>query len=204
MTNHERWVVYPLLFMTLGIVMRDKVWPQQQFQAQSVAAERVSAYREMSTHRIRCNRLDVGQLNCQSLAVTGPKGAGRIRLGLAPGGGGRLVLSGGDGKAMVVAGPDETGRGGSLEILDSEGAPQVQLLSTPSGGIVTTVRQDRKIWLVFGHQRSNYGVFAQAPELGRGALLTLPWRLQTNPDPGRPTEESPEKPAEEPEKPDDS
>jgi hypothetical protein len=38
MTSRERWIVYPLLFLTLGIAMRDKVIPPQHFVAQAVTA----------------------------------------------------------------------------------------------------------------------------------------------------------------------
>ena len=51
MSSRERWIVYPLLFLTFGIVMRDKIVPQAQFQSAEIAAG-----------RIRCGQLKVDQV----------------------------------------------------------------------------------------------------------------------------------------------
>ncbi|HEV2971578.1 MAG TPA: hypothetical protein VGY55_16500 [Pirellulales bacterium] len=36
MSDRERWIVYPLLFMTLGMTFRDKIIPPKQLWARSV------------------------------------------------------------------------------------------------------------------------------------------------------------------------
>ena len=47
MTTRERWILYPLLFLTLGIAMRDKVIPA-----------RLKAW-EITANSVSCGRLDV-------------------------------------------------------------------------------------------------------------------------------------------------
>jgi hypothetical protein len=67
MSTRERWIVYPLLFMTLGIAMRDKVVPPAQlgnFRLQFEAGE------------ISCDRLQ-----CHTLLVNGPNGQPVVAAG---------------------------------------------------------------------------------------------------------------------------
>jgi hypothetical protein len=54
MSTRERWIVYPLLFLTLGIVMRDKVC--------EIARPTVHAREdELVAGTIRCGRLEIAQ-----------------------------------------------------------------------------------------------------------------------------------------------
>ena len=57
MSTRERWIVYPLLFLTLGIVMRDKIRAPGPFQANEVTAG-----------QIHCGQLQVDQW-LQGIAV---------------------------------------------------------------------------------------------------------------------------------------
>ncbi len=195
MSTRERWILYPLLFLTLGTVMRDKFFGQKHFRAinvtaPQVTADNINAYREITAPVIRCGQLEVGKLQCRRVFVTGPKGAEGVRIGVVPGRGGRLELCGTDEKPRVVAGVDRTGHFGTIETYDDQGAPQVKLLSTRAGGTVTTVRRDQKIWLVLGYAGPYYGVFAESPELGRGVALTLPWRFAPRPAGRSPPEDN--------------
>jgi len=176
MTNHERWIIYPLLFLTLGIAMRDKVIPPR------------ATARRLEADLVRCNRLEAGQARFQAVSVARPGGAEAVRLGALPGRGGRLEVRSAEGKTVVLAGTDRTGKSGMVETLDADGTPQVQLLSTPSGGVVTTVRHYKKLWLVTGHTGDSFGVFAGVPKLGRPLPLTWPWRFEMKPVPAAPTE----------------
>ena len=185
MSTRERWVVYPLLFLTLGTVMRDKFVPQGRFGAMEVAAQDITA------HTIHCARLDVTKIDCREMAVSGPRGRQRVHIGSAPGGGGRLVVLGKGGEPAVVAGVDATGSAGSVQILNAAGEAEVQLGSTRAGGAVTTVRRDKKVWLVLGYEGPYDGVFAESPELGHAMSLTLPWRFPAPPAPENPAPESP-------------
>ena len=180
MSGRERWIVYPLLFLTLGIALRGKLWPQKEFDA-----GKITAYQEITARKIRCSQLEVGRAECGQLTVTQPDGNDAVRIGAVPGRGGWLEFCGTDGQKVAVAGADATGKAGVVETLGADGFPEVQLRSTRTGGVVTTVRKDRKIWLVMGYQGQHYGGFAVSPEMGRGMLLTLPWRFDSTPPPRR-------------------
>jgi len=113
MSTRERWIVYPLLFLTLGIVMRDKVMPLARFQASEVAAG-----------RIRCNQLQVDQVvSAGGLVVQG------IQCG-------ELLVGGPNGRPTVLVGTDAKTKGGVIETLSPAGAPLVVLQPTDSGGVV--------------------------------------------------------------------
>ena len=143
MSTRERWIVYPLLLLTLGIVIRDKILPQGHFQANEVAAG-----------RIHCGQLQVDQI-VEGIAVRNLRGgeefaAGKIHCtqlqvdrvitagGLAARGiqCGELVITGQDGRPTVVAGTDPKTKGGLITTLSPAGAPLVLLQPTDSGGVV--------------------------------------------------------------------
>lgn len=185
MSTRERWILYPLLFLTLGTVMRDKFFAQRHFRAVDVSTSEIVA------HTVHCAELEAARIKCREVAVGGPEGAEQVRMGTAPGGGGRLVLSGKAGEPAVVAGVDDDGHSGSVQTFNSEGAVEVQLASTRAGGTVTTIRRDQKVYLVLGYQGPYYGVFAQSPELARGMPLTPPWRFPPPAAPRRPLQQPP-------------
>jgi hypothetical protein len=171
MSTRERWVVYPLLFLTLGIALRDKVVPRNTLRVREVVCE-----------RLVCNRSE-----CRTLLVNGPKD-----------------------RPVVIAGTDVNTRAGTIETFTENGVPQVRLLSTDTGGMVTTIGHAGKVILVMGHTGQNFGVFAQVPELGPPIPLTLPWRFEAKPShpqppkepaaPGQTPDKSPPQKAQEPEK----
>ena len=91
MSTRERWIVYPLLFMTLGIAMRDKVVPpnhlgnlDMQFEAGAITTPQVQCS-ELRVGRVVCERLESeqvqsGQSECQYLVGQGSEqSAGRGR-----------------------------------------------------------------------------------------------------------------------------
>ncbi|MEE8450452.1 MAG: hypothetical protein V3R99_01015 [Thermoguttaceae bacterium] len=151
MTSRERWVVYPLLFLTLGMTMRDKVWPQRHFMANDM-----TAFGEITAGKITCNQLEVGQAECRLMTLTGRNGRDAIRLGAAPNGTGRLELLATDGSVLVTLGGEE------------------------AGGVVAAIGRDQDIQLVLGHYDDQYGVFAQSAKVGRRVPLTLPWQFETS------------------------
>jgi hypothetical protein len=55
MSTRERWIVYPLLFLTLGIAMRDQFLPTKRFGAVNLKAAEITA------QTIHCNNLEVMQ-----------------------------------------------------------------------------------------------------------------------------------------------
>ncbi len=55
MSTRERWIVYPLLFLTLGIAMRNQFLPTKRFGAMDLKAADITA------QTIHCNNLEVMQ-----------------------------------------------------------------------------------------------------------------------------------------------
>ena len=137
---------------------------------------------ELVADEIRCNKLKVGRVE-GPLIVTGKDGTEAVRMGVVPNGGGRLEICNSDGKTVVAAAVGPSGRSGVIETLDADGTPQVQLLSTPSGGAVTTLRHDKKLWVVMGHTGPNFGLFAGVPKLGQPFPITPLWRVEMKPSP---------------------
>jgi hypothetical protein len=172
MSTRERWIVYPLLFMTLGIAMRDKVLPSSQ------------DVLDLSAGEIRCDRLlanhvDGGNLKCGVLAVAGSDGRECIRMGVAPNRTGRLELCGNQGNVVAVLRADDQGKAGVLETFTAEGTPLVQLRSTEGGGVVWTIDREKRVLLVVGHYKDDFGIFAEVP--GKRIPLTVPIRRTERP-----------------------
>ena len=161
MTNRERWVVYPLLFLTLGIAMRDKVAPPSpRFMRPGVNALNV-----------RCVHLE-----CQDLTVAGPNGEKLIRMGVTPNQAGQMEIYGSDHTMVMVAGADITGRSGRVQTLAADTAPQVSLHSTDRGGQVALFDRDDKTRVVLGYDAVGPGTFLIAPEEKEGvSRYTYRW-----------------------------
>ena len=84
MTNRERWIVYPLLFMTLGIALRDKIIPPAQLGHLGLQFQAG----EVTTHQIRCNTLFIDGPNGKPVVIAGTDantGAGTIKTLAASG-----------------------------------------------------------------------------------------------------------------------
>ena len=113
MSTRERWIVYPLLFLTLGIVMRDKFVPAARFEANELAAERIHCNQLRVDQVASAGGLAVQTIQCSELAVAGPNG-----------------------RPTVILVTDPKNKGGAIETLSATGAPLVRLLPTDSGGVV--------------------------------------------------------------------
>lgn len=142
MSTRERWVVYPLLFLTLGIALRDKIVPPSHFQAEEVTANKLHC------GQLQVAQLQVGQVVCRELLVNGPKG-----------------------QPVVVAGTNVITQDGLVETFSASGTPLVRFQSTEGGGLVTTVGRGNQV-VAMGFLDQNFGVFAQLPELGLTIPLT--------------------------------
>ena len=153
MTTRERWIVYPLLFLTLGIALRDKIVPPTHLRCSELVCDRVvSQQSECST--LVCDRMESKQTECRTLVVRGPNG-----------------------RPVVVAGADNKTHAGTLETFTAAGVPQINLFSNGGSGMVSAVSEEGKV-VVVGHVGQNMGVFAQIPAIGQMIPLTLPLRLE--------------------------
>lgn len=133
MSTRERWIVYPLLFLALGLALRDKVLPRTRpLRAATVEVDRLVVHELLAATAV-----DALRVQCRGLAVTAP-----------------------------------------------DGRPQVQLLTTPRGGMVRAIDRDGRLLLTLGHLEATSGVTAMRPE-GEPLLLTPRLRLPGGaPDPG--------------------
>ncbi len=149
MSTRERWIVYPLLFLTLGIALRDKILPPARLGGPRTRIEAS----EILVRQIHCLEMDGGQIVCAALVVPGPQG--------------RPVVAVGNG----------TGRG-VVETYTASGAPLVRLDASEAGGVLKTfgyVGKDIRELLV-GHAGRDFGLFANLPALNQRLRAVLSWQ----------------------------
>jgi hypothetical protein len=79
MSNRERWIVYPLLFMSLGMSLTNGLDRQEKSALQERAPD-------------KHGNVEVGALRCKSLEIIAPDGAPRWALGTTAAGEGSLDL----------------------------------------------------------------------------------------------------------------
>jgi len=193
MTTRERWIVYPLLFMTLGIALRDKLLPASAVVAKKIRCTELQARKvqcgAVTARTLGCMRVTSGRVQCGLLSISESDGIARIRMGVTANRTGRLDLCFQDGSVAVAAGADPQTRSGVVETFTTEGVPQVRLHSTESGGAVTTVDIEEKVLVTLGHCKRNVGVFLEVPGQSRPIPLTTPLFRGTPDKNGQPPKE---------------
>jgi len=178
MSTRERWIVYPLLFMTLGIALRDKILPASAVVAKRISCTELQAHKAqcstVSARTLGCARVKSGGVQCGLLSVTHGDGVDRIRMGVTADHGGWMVLCSQDGRPAVTLGADPESHSGAVETFTAEGVPQVRLHSTESGGAVTVVDDKEEVLVTLGHYGPSFGVFLEVPGQSRPIPLTTP------------------------------
>lgn len=110
MTTRERWTVYPLLFLAIGLAMR----------AQSGAPD--------LDGRQRVEVLDAASVICRELRVESADGATLVHLGrVKGGGGGRIEIRDAKGNDSVAVGTRPGRSEGGVEFFDFDGAESARL-----------------------------------------------------------------------------
>jgi len=104
MTTRERWTVYPLLFLAIGLAMR----------AQSGAPD--------LDGRIRVEVLDAASVICRELRVESADGPTLVHLG-----GGRIEIRDSKGRDSVAVGTRPGRSEGGVEFFDFDGAESARL-----------------------------------------------------------------------------
>ena len=106
MTSRERWTVYPLLFLALGLATRAIVVPQGEFEAARVGG------------------LEATRLVCKELVIENDDGAILVHMGrVVGGGGGRIEIKDREGVDAIAVGTPPDGRDGKVEFFDARGEP---------------------------------------------------------------------------------
>ena len=221
MSTRERWIVYPLLFLTLGIAMRNQFIPTNIFKAMDLRANDIKA-NALTAETIRCNNLELmGKVSCSEIEFKRALGDQMIVNGFlkslqfrsAEAEFGKLAVTDEQGKPVIVMLEDPNTKSGAIQTMNANGAPQVQIHSNDSGGIVTAIGHLGQVLVAMGHEGKVFGVFGQYPQQGPPFLLTSPWPFQTQPTtpkltpspaPKTPPEEKKEEPKKEEPKPGNS
>jgi len=110
MSSRERWTVYPLLFLAIGLAVRAAAVPPAEF-----AAARVDS-------------LQATRMVCRELIVNADDGTILVHVGrVVGGGGGRIEVKDQDGVDSVSIGTGPGDRGGAVEFFDAKGEPAGRL-----------------------------------------------------------------------------
>jgi hypothetical protein len=107
MTERERWAVYPLLFLTLGIAVKDKI----------IGVVRVE--------NVQCRNL-----LCNTVLVTDPQGKQQVVVSSTPGGGVVRTLGNAPQLDVLVG---HTQHLAGLMFVDAEGNIRSPTLAVPTG-----------------------------------------------------------------------
>lgn len=143
MSNRERWIIYPLLFMTLGITIRGRLFLPKA-RTPGVKVEQVDAV------DVRAEDVHAVDVHCRSLTVTDADGATRLRIGVTSSNAGQLEIYKGSEEMVVLIGTDQAGQSGLIEVFGP----------------------DQQVAAYVGFREDEPGVFVDALESGRSMRLT--------------------------------
>lgn len=121
MTTHERWIVYPLLFLTLGIALRPKI------------TGGLTVPEELAAPRVRC----------ETLTVIDANGRPQIRLSSKQGEP-RIALFGAGGKTVVELEGYGGGTSGRMAVRQALDPAALEISSAGLRGQPVIVRVDTK------------------------------------------------------------
>ena len=114
MTSRERWTVYQLLFLALGLAVRAIAVPQGEFGA------------------ARVDSLESTRLVCKEIVIENDEGTILVHMGrVVKGGGGRIEIKDKDGVDAIAVGTTPDDRNGVVEFFDAKGEPMGQLAAPP-------------------------------------------------------------------------
>ncbi len=114
MTSRERWTVYPLLFLAIGLAVRAIAVPQGEFAA------------------ARVDELESTRLVCKEIVIENDDGTILVHMGrVVGGGGGRIEIKDQDGIDTIAVGTQQDHREGVVEFFDAKGEPSGQVSAPP-------------------------------------------------------------------------
>jgi hypothetical protein len=188
MSDRERWIVYPLLFLTLGIAIRNQFLPTRMFGAMSLRAGEMSSQKivckeivaeQAKFDQVECGQMQMDEALAKHIRVVGLAECVQLKAGETECQ--AMLIVNQEGKPVVMAVADKNTQAGAIQTMGSNGVPQVQIRATNTGGLVTTIGHNGKILVAMGHEGDNFGVFAQYPQAGPPFPLTSPNRLSPLP-----------------------
>jgi hypothetical protein len=175
MSTRERWIVYPLLFLTLGIALRNQFLPTNLFKAMDLHANEIKA-NDFTAHTILCDGLVVrdkascSKIVADQLEVNNLLKSWQFRTADAEIG--KLSIADTQGRPVIILGENRDTKSGMIQTLHESGAPQVEIFSNEFGGIVKTSGHLGQVWL--GHEAQFFGVFGQFNQIGQPPFPLTP------------------------------
>lgn len=158
MSDRERWIVYPLLFLGIGFGLKSQ-WPQPD---------------DLECRSIRCKEVIVDSLD----------GTSRVRVGSTSTQSGEIRLYGATGQLVLALGTDGTGTRGMVQTLDDQRNSRAVIGSDTAGGFVRLFGDPNIPSLFLGHDSRHkiLGVLAMN-EQGKPLVLShkdrsVLWGLQ--------------------------
>lgn len=132
MSNRERWIIYPLLFMTLGITIRSRLFLPK-----------------ARTPGVKVEQVDAVDIQCRSLTVTDADGATRLQIGVTSSNAGQLEIYKGSEEMVVLIGTDQAGQSGLIEVFgpDEQVAAYVGFREDEPGVFVDVLESGRSMRL---------------------------------------------------------
>ena len=127
MSTRERWTIYPLLFLALGVGLRSKI--TSTFDIGLLTSRVVKGSQAVITPMVQC----------EDLMIIGRDNKPRIRLGRTALDTGRIELYGRDGSLLAALSANPDGTCGTLTLLTSDGKPRLNLFADHPAGVVETL-----------------------------------------------------------------
>jgi hypothetical protein len=153
MTDRERWTIYPLLLMSIGMQLRDKVFPSAVFKARAIHCQTLTVGDNANAPRVAVSPNGIVQLfgedkkprmmlgtaeNKGIMQLLGDDKKPRVVLGVAANDAGVVDVHGADGERRAAMMVDESQQIGSLATFAADGEPRVVIAAGQgAGGIVT-------------------------------------------------------------------
>lgn len=120
MTTRERWIIYPLLFLAIGLALRSGLILQEMEKRESAGgATRVVEANVVKCNSFECQGMNVGAITCKALQVSGRNGT-----------------------PIVALGPDTTTGAGLIETRKADGKIQSLILSEKAGASINLFSAD--------------------------------------------------------------
>ena len=181
MSNRERWIIYPLLFLSLGASMRTQLVPVfDRLFADNLQVKDVLEGNHIKGNNIQCHTLEV----TESILVRDENGKARIVISDASSRSGQIHILGPDGKSAIALGVSQKSGSGVIDVFDTAGKVRVQITSIQDGGGLATFGADEKPLVYVEHDGQGNGTVVRYDAQGhRFGMLGL--RL---PDPPPPEE----------------
>ncbi|MBX9789321.1 MAG: hypothetical protein K2Y37_10430 [Pirellulales bacterium] len=131
MTDRERWTIYPLLALSLGMQVRDKVFPVTTLRAQSIHCRSLVVDAANGKPRITASSDGI-------LRVLGDDDKPKILLGSDQNKAGIVQVCGTSGQVRTALGVDEAQSVGTVSTFGSDGHPRVVIAAVDNSGMIST------------------------------------------------------------------